>query len=124
MSADLPALRPEDLEDVLELAAGAESAVVGDAGGEGTTLLTARLAESFRPRFGAHSRDAHVAAGAVDLTPAAGASLRQDVDTITDLAVAAGLGCGPATADVLARHHDLLAMLNPHETVVEPGHLQ
>jgi 2-phospho-L-lactate/phosphoenolpyruvate guanylyltransferase len=124
MSADLPALRPGDLDAVLVLAAGTESAVVGDAGGEGTTLLTARSAEFFRPRFGEQSRRAHVAAGAVDLTASTTAPLRQDVDTVADLAVAAALGCGPATSAVLARHPELLRAVYPHETAVDGQHLQ
>jgi 2-phospho-L-lactate guanylyltransferase len=124
MSADLPALRPVDLEEILALAAGTASAVVGDAGGEGTTLLTARPAEDFQPRFGGRSRMAHVAAGAVDLTAAAAASLRQDVDTVADLAVAARLGCGPATVQVLDRHPELLVTLNPHGTPPGGAHLE
>jgi 2-phospho-L-lactate guanylyltransferase len=124
MSADLPALQSADLLSVLTLADGAATAVVGDAGGEGTTLLTARSAESFHPRFGAQSRRAHVAAGAVDLTAAAAASLRQDVDTVADLAVAAGLGCGPATVDVLTRHAELLQAMHPGGTAAERGRLQ
>jgi 2-phospho-L-lactate guanylyltransferase len=123
MSADLPALRPSDLEEVLVLAAGTTAAVVGDAGGEGTTLLTARQAESFQPRFGERSRQAHVAGGAVDLTAAAAPSLRQDVDTIADLVLAAGLGCGRATTEVLERHPDLLGAVHPHEAV-DGSHLQ
>jgi 2-phospho-L-lactate guanylyltransferase len=113
MSADLPALRPVDLAAVLMLATGAASAVVGDAAGDGTTLLTARSAETLHPRFGEHSRRSHVAAGADDLTAAAAPSLRQDVDTLTDLAVAAQLGCGTATTEVLHRHHELLVGANP-----------
>ena len=119
MSADLPALRAADLQELLVLAAGAASAVVGDAGGEGTTLLTARSAETFHPRFGEQSRRAHVAAGAVDLTAAAAPSLRQDVDTVADLAVAAGLGCGPRTSDVLTRHPDLLLAVHPREATAD-----
>jgi 2-phospho-L-lactate guanylyltransferase len=124
MSADLPALRPADLADLLLLAGSADSAIVGDAGGEGTTLLTARTAATFAPRYGEQSRRAHVAAGAVDLTASAAQSLRQDVDTLADLAIAASLGCGPATSDVLSRHPELLTAVHPEPTVPDGQHLQ
>jgi 2-phospho-L-lactate guanylyltransferase len=109
VSADLPALRPEDLAALLDVAASAASAFVADAAGDGTTLLSATSAGELRPRFGAGSRQAHLAAGAVDLTAAAAPSLRQDVDTIADLAVAVALGCGEATTRALRRHPGLLA---------------
>lgn len=108
LSADLPALRPAELVVVLETAAGTERAVVADASGTGTTLLTAAPDAPLRPAFGTDSRAAHVAAGARDLSALAGPSLRQDVDTIADLRLAHALGCGPATTQVLARHPDLL----------------
>lgn len=124
MSADLPALRPEDLDEILALADATSSAVVADTNGEGTTLLTARPAGLFRPCFGEQSRRAHVDAGALDLTAAAAASLRQDVDTVADLAAAAGLGCGSSTSEVLARHPELLAAVHPHRATADGEHLQ
>lgn len=94
--ADLPALRPADLEEALALAAPHESAFVADAAGVGTTMFTA-TAEAFLPRFGPGSRGVHVAQGSVEL-PGELASLRQDVDDLVDLARAAALGLGPHTA--------------------------
>lgn len=114
LSADLPALRATDLADVLAAAAAhiavgrATSFVVADANGTGTTLLAAATREHLRPAFGAQSRAAHITAGAVDLTDAAGASLRRDVDTLADLRHAAALGLGGATRGVLDRHRAVL----------------
>ena len=65
LSADLPALRPDELS--LALAAAAEYPVsfVGDQAGLGTTLYGALPGLPFSPRFGGRSRAAHRAAGAV-----------------------------------------------------------
>ncbi|HET6816350.1 MAG TPA: 2-phospho-L-lactate guanylyltransferase [Mycobacteriales bacterium] len=112
LSSDLPALRPADLDAVLRAASAHSCCVVADADGTGTTLLTAQDVTSFVPRFGAASRDAHVAGGAHDLTVVAGASLRRDVDTVDDLREATELGVGPATAAAL-RRHPLLAPAAP-----------
>ena len=79
------------------------AAIVGDVAGSGTTLLAAAGLASFDPVFGRNSRQAHVAAGAVDLTEAADRSVRRDVDTLDDLRDAARLGCGPATVRALER---------------------
>jgi 2-phospho-L-lactate/phosphoenolpyruvate guanylyltransferase len=107
LAADLPALRPEDLADMLAATAQHGIVVVADAAGAGTTLLAAVEASRFRPMFGAQSRTRHVAAGAVDLSESAGLSLRSDVDTVADLRTAYALGLGPATTRVV-QAHDLL----------------
>lgn len=96
--ADLPALRPEDLEAALRAASDHPAAFVADAAGEGTTLYTAGV-EAFAPRFGPGSRSAHLADGAVEV-PGDLPSLRQDVDDITDLHRATALGLGRHTAAV------------------------
>jgi 2-phospho-L-lactate guanylyltransferase len=103
IAADLPALRPHELADVLTAASRHGVVVVADAGGDGTTLLAAADPERFRPAFGVNSRARHVAAGAVDLTDSAGPSLRTDVDTLADLDAAAALGLGPATEAAVHR---------------------
>jgi 2-phospho-L-lactate/phosphoenolpyruvate guanylyltransferase len=108
LSSDLPALRAADLADVLRAAAAHPSCVVADADGTGTTVLTSLVAETFAPRFGSGSRQAHVDAGAYDLSGSAGPSVRHDVDTVDDLRAAVTLGVGPATAAAL-RQHPLLA---------------
>jgi 2-phospho-L-lactate guanylyltransferase len=107
LAGDLPALRSIDLETILRLAAAHRVAVVADAAGSGTTVLTAASLAEFMPQFGIGSRAAHldVAPGggaAFDLSVDAAASLRHDVDTIDALDAAVELGVGPATAQVLA----------------------
>jgi 2-phospho-L-lactate guanylyltransferase len=97
LSSDLPALRGEDLAVVLGQAAAHDLAVVADLPGSGTTLLCARSATWFTPRFGVASLSAHVAAGAVDLTDGAPESVRRDVDTLDGLRAAVALGIGAAT---------------------------
>lgn len=85
LTADLPALDPGELSTVLTAAARHDLSFVADAVGTGTTLLAASSSACFRPAFGGRSRQAHVAAGAFDLTHLAGPSLRRDVDTTDDL---------------------------------------
>jgi 2-phospho-L-lactate/phosphoenolpyruvate guanylyltransferase len=97
---DLPALQPDELAEVLALAAEHGRAYVPDAQGTGTTLLTARPPERLRPAFGRSSASRHSADAAA---LAAGAGLRCDVDTAADLRAAAGLGLGPATRSALSR---------------------
>ncbi|MEP6759953.1 MAG: 2-phospho-L-lactate guanylyltransferase [Sporichthyaceae bacterium] len=102
LSADLPALRVVELAAALSEAAGHDVSFVSDAVGKGTTLLLARRGAAFEPQFGAGSRRLHAAAGALELTgdfP----SLRRDVDTERDLAVAAALGLGPRSRAVVGR---------------------
>jgi 2-phospho-L-lactate guanylyltransferase len=95
LQADLPALRPADLSSAIEEAEG-RRAYCADRPGTGTTLLLAAPGEPLDPRFGPGSADAHAAGGAVRVGVSL-ASLRCDVDTEDDLAVAAGLGLGKFT---------------------------
>ncbi len=99
---DLPALTAAALDEGLALADAVPRALVPDAGGDGTTLLTGRDGV-LTPRFGTDSRAAHVAAGHVVLDVAASSPLRRDVDTWADLEAAVALGLGPATARALAQ---------------------
>ncbi len=98
---DLPALRPAELAAALGLAGAHARAMVPDAEGLGTSLLTALRAEDLRPQFGPGSRSAHEAAGHRVLD-GAGEGLRRDVDTAADLERAIRLGVGAATAAALA----------------------
>lgn len=98
LSSDLPALRPQDLEAVLQTAGDHARAVVSDISGTGTTLLAATAAGSFEPAFGEGSLAAHVAAGAVDVSDQAGRTVRQDVDTLDALRAAVDLGVGEQTS--------------------------
>jgi 2-phospho-L-lactate/phosphoenolpyruvate guanylyltransferase len=103
LSADLPALRPAELDAALAVAAGHDAAFVADARGTGTTLLATTPGRPVKPRYGQASAAAHRAAGAVELT-GDWPSLRHDVDTAADLRTAAELGLGPATAAWTATH--------------------
>jgi 2-phospho-L-lactate/phosphoenolpyruvate guanylyltransferase len=101
LASDLPALRPDELDDALRAAAGNDRALVSDAAGIGTALLAVAAGLPLDPRYGGDSRDAHVASGAVELI-GAWPSLRRDVDTPADLAEAEALGVGPATKAAIA----------------------
>ncbi len=94
--ADLPALRPADLDEALARSPQGVPAFVADAAGVGTTLYTAPDGV-FDPRFGPGSRAAHLDAGALALDGEL-ASLRRDVDDLGDLEAARRLGLGPHTA--------------------------
>lgn len=98
---DLPALRPGELDRALAVADGVRRGMVADAAGTGTTLLCAAPGVALEPAFGARSRAAHVASGAVELDPGAVPTLRRDVDGEIDLWDAVRLGVGPATAAAL-----------------------
>jgi 2-phospho-L-lactate/phosphoenolpyruvate guanylyltransferase len=105
LSADLAALRPGQLRRALRAAARYSRAVVADATGTGTVLLTVLPGIRLEPAFGPGSWFAHTAGGAIDLTAELGgdiAGLRRDVDTVADLADAVALGVGPATTRLLA----------------------
>lgn len=99
---DLPALRPADLSAALEAAASVDRAVVADAEGTGSTLVTARAGVSWETAFGADSFARHLARGCVALEIPEASTLRRDVDTVAQLAAAAALGVGPRTAALLA----------------------
>lgn len=102
LCADLPALRPEQLARALSRAPAREMGFVADAPGLGTTLVTAPDLATFRPRFGAGSRQAHLDAGATEIDSADLSTLRRDVDTPADLAEALGLGIGRRSSQVTA----------------------
>jgi 2-phospho-L-lactate/phosphoenolpyruvate guanylyltransferase len=96
LQADLPALRPADLTAAVEEAAG-RRAYCADRQATGTTLLLTAPGEPLDPRFGPGSAAAHATTGAVSVGGSA-ASLRCDVDTEDDLAMAADLGLGGRTS--------------------------
>jgi 2-phospho-L-lactate guanylyltransferase len=95
LSADLPALRAEDLWAVLSQVGAGERGFVADIEGTGTTILVAGPGAVLEPAFGPGSRAAHLASGAVELL--APARARQDVDTPADLQKVLSLGAGPHT---------------------------
>ncbi len=98
--ADLPALRPDDLDAALGAIVPGGASYVVDADGTGTTLYTSPYDE-FEPSFGPASAQAHQVAGALairgDLT-----TLRRDVDDLDDLRAAAALGLGVETTRLAA----------------------
>ncbi|MGA1835290.1 2-phospho-L-lactate guanylyltransferase [Herbiconiux sp. 11R-BC] len=99
---DLPCLTTADVDAALEAAAAHPLAVVPDAEGTGTTLITALPGVPLVPRFGAGSAARHTAAGHAPLELPPTSTLRLDVDTAADLARAEARGLGPATALVVA----------------------
>jgi 2-phospho-L-lactate guanylyltransferase len=106
LSADLPALRPAELERALRAAAAlpggasGQAAFVADEQGVGTTLYAAREGVTFQPAFGGESRRRHAAAGVRELLLDGIPGLRRDVDTPADLRTAVALGTGPRTMAV------------------------
>lgn len=103
LSADLPALRPAELEQALGAASEHPVSFVADVAGVGTTLYACASGSPFEPRFGGRSRAAHREAGAVELDVAAIPSVRRDVDTAVDLWDATRLGLGPHTQAAMAQ---------------------
>lgn len=107
--SDLPCLSAAALDAVLALGEGHDLSFLADADGTGTTMWLAAAGQPVEPRFGPQSRAAHRAAGHADLVddaaadPALLARARRDVDTQADLAAAARLGLGSATAAALAQ---------------------
>ena len=97
---DLPALRAEDLTTALGAAAAYPRAVVPDAAGGGTVLLTALAGADLVPAFGTGSSRRHQGAGhhLLDLDLP---RLRTDVDDDAGLQAALSLGVGPATRRTL-----------------------
>ena len=96
--ADLPALRPDDLETALSAWSGAP-AFVSDTERVGTTAYVAATGD-FVPRFGHGSRAAHLAQ-ATELTGEL-PTLRRDVDDVAALLEARRLGLGHHTAEVVS----------------------
>lgn len=96
LTADLPALRAEDLDAALATLEPGRPAYVADHAGLGTTLYTAAY-PLFEPRFGPGSALAHEGTGARPVADAP-ERLRRDVDDLADLDAALALGVGPRTA--------------------------
>lgn len=97
LTSDLPALTAPGLTRVLQAAHGLGRAVVADALGTGTVLLSATGGLPLTARFEGASRVAHLRAGAADLTALAPPGLRRDVDTLEDLRAALQLAPAPHT---------------------------
>lgn len=100
LSADLPALRVDELAAALRIAARHARSFAPDTSGAGTTLLAAIEGQPLLAAFGPDSAAAHRASGAYEITAAGLDSLRQDVDTEQDLRAALALGLGVHTARI------------------------
>ncbi|WP_228484677.1 2-phospho-L-lactate guanylyltransferase [Microbacterium cremeum] len=98
---DLPALRPADLADALRAAASVDRAVVADAEGTGSTLVTAAAGTAWTSSFGDGSFARHLELGCQALPVPDASTLRRDVDTAGQLEAAHALGLGPRTAALL-----------------------
>lgn len=109
LSADLPALRAEELERVLAAASDHERSFLADTPGVGTTLLAATPGRPLAPAFEGASRARHLAGGARELSVPGVESVRRDVDTPEDLAAASAMGVGPRTRALL----DLAPVVSP-----------
>ncbi|GIE27377.1 2-phospho-L-lactate guanylyltransferase [Actinoplanes italicus] len=98
LAGDLPALRPEQLDEALAGATG--RGFVPDAAAIGTVLLAAPAGWALDPRFGGPSAAAHAESGA-SMLHGDWPGLRQDVDTAADLDAVLTLGAGPRTCGLL-----------------------
>ncbi len=99
---DLPSLRPADLAAALAAAAHHPRAFVADRESTGTTLVTAVAGRPLLTAFGPNSAAAHRALGLVELALEPDTTVTADVDMAAQLAIARGLGLGPATRAALA----------------------
>jgi 2-phospho-L-lactate/phosphoenolpyruvate guanylyltransferase len=96
---DIPTLRPQDLIQALTVCGTHPRALVPDASGTGTVLLSALSPEDLRPRFGPGSARRHSdSCVRLDLDLPA---LRTDVDDDRTLRTAIAIGVGRHTALVL-----------------------
>ncbi len=98
LAGDLPALRPDHLDEALGRVTG--RSFVPDADGTGTVLLAVPPGDRLRPLFGPGSAQAHATSGAAPLT-GDWPGLRQDVDTAADLDTVLALGAGRRTCALL-----------------------
>ncbi|MER6152653.1 hypothetical protein [Streptomyces hirsutus] len=98
---DLAGAGTADHTRALALAVRHRRAVVGDADGTGTTLLTLREAADFRPFLGPGSLARFHAAGYHHLGVGPASPLRRDVDTVDHLLALPPHTLGPATREWL-----------------------
>lgn len=106
--SDLPCLTGSAVAQVLDLACAHRTSFVADADGTGTSVWLSPEGAGLPSHFGSASRQAHIAAGAVDLVQAHPdaapllLSARLDVDTAPALERAVAHGVGPRSAALLS----------------------
>lgn len=98
--ADLPCVRPDDIDDLLTRARSVPRGFVRDHRGSGTTVLTT-TGPGLMPRFGRDSATEHRTEGAVEFEVAL--RMRFDVDDPEDVTIAMAYGLGPATTAAISR---------------------
>jgi 2-phospho-L-lactate guanylyltransferase len=104
MLGDIPTLRPQDLTQALSVCLAHPRALVPDASGLGTVLLSALSPRDLHPHFGPDSADRHSRdCVRLDLDLPA---LRTDVDDDQGLRDAVAIGVGRHTAVVLRAAQD------------------
>ncbi|WP_404445964.1 2-phospho-L-lactate guanylyltransferase [Microbacterium marinum] len=86
LPADLAALAPAELASALAIAAAVPRAVVADAAGTGSTLVTARAGTVWASAYGPDSFARHRELGCQPLPVRATSGLRRDLDTPDDFA--------------------------------------
>ncbi|MDJ1114665.1 2-phospho-L-lactate guanylyltransferase [Microbacterium dauci] len=86
LPADLAALAPTELASALAIAAAVPRAVVADAAGTGSTLVTARAGTVWASAYGSDSFARHRGLGCQPLPVRATSGLRRDLDTPDDFA--------------------------------------
>ncbi len=125
---DLPALRTRSVQQVIVGSRAWSRSFLTDHDELGTTMLVARGVPldpfygteiSGGQRIGSSVR--HAASGAVALALGALPDARRDVDTTADLATAAGLGVGAATASLLDPTTGALGAYQPVEVLSGDG---
>lgn len=102
LPADLPCLRPDDVDTLVHTALDGRAGVLADADGEGTAALVLGSGVPFAPAFGPGSYARHLDAGAHPVA-AELPTARRDVDSREHLEVARRLGVGQRTMRVLAQ---------------------
>lgn len=101
LTADLPSLRPEELQMVLGRAAEHATSFLADHTGHGTTLLAAARPRLLVPFFEGNSSRNHRLGGAQEIIDIAAPTVRLDVDTVEELEMAQRLGVGPHTSQAI-----------------------
>ena len=96
LQGDLPAMQTRELSEAIAEGRRHPRSFVADRLGTGSAALCA-FGVALDSRFGFNSAALHRHSGAIELT-GEWPGLRCDIDTPEDLAIARGLGIGPATA--------------------------